>query len=380
MKTSLLFDSILRHNGRMELTADERTELESVISVGYDRSVSARAEMILRRADGHSVAEIAAMTGATKPTVYNWIARYEQGGIAGLDDRKSTGRPREVSGRERARILALTRQPPPENTGLTHWSSYEMAKYLKRHEGIRVSHNFISVLWRENGLRPHLQGTFKLSKDPDFSAKVVDIVGLYLNPPEGAVVLSFDEKTQVQALERTQPLLPVNFGKTEKRTHDYERHGTTNLFAALEVLSGLVVGTCFPRKRTAEFIKFMNRVARNYPRDREIHVILDNLKTHNNAKVAEWLEKHPNFTFHYTPKGSSWINQIETWFGIITKQAIRRGSFKSLAQLIKRIDTYITHWNEDAEPFEWTATAASILDKVAMLDRDYKKLVANNIK
>jgi transposase len=193
-------------------------------------------------------------------------------------------------------------------------------------------------------------------------------------------VLSIDEKTQVQALERTQPLLPVNFGKTEQRTHDYERHGTTNLFAALEVLTGKVTGACFPRKRTSEFLKFMNKVAKAHPKDREIHVIIDNLKTHNNAKVTEWLTKHPSISFHFTPKGSSWINQIEIWFGIITRQAIRRGSFKSVAQLIERIDAYITHWNEDAEPFEWTATAGSILEKVAMLDRDYKKLVANNIK
>jgi transposase len=364
----------------MDLTAEERVELESVISVGYDRSVSARAQMVLWRAAGYSVAEIAVMAGVTKPTVYNWIERYGQEGLAGLDDRKSTGRPRTVSGSERARILALTRKGPPESTGLTHWSSYEMARYLKRHEGISVSHNFISQLWRDNDLKPHLQGTFKVSKDPDFSAKVVDIVGLYLNPPDAAVVLSFDEKTQVQALERTQPLLPVSFGKTEQRTHDYKRHGTTNLFAALEILTGKVTGSCFPRKRTKEFLRFMNKVARAYSREQEIHVILDNLKTHNNAEVAEWLNKHPNVTFHYTPKGSSWINQIEIWFGIITRQAIRRGSFRSLAQLINRIDMYITHWNEDAEPFEWTASAASILGKVAMLDRDYRKLVANNLK
>jgi transposase len=364
----------------MNLSTEERAELESVIFVGYDRSVSARAQMVLWRAEGRSAADIAVMARTTKPTVYNWIARYQQGGLAGLDDRKSPGRPRTVSGRDRARILALTRIPPPEETGLTHWSSYEMAKYLKRREGISVSHNFIHELWQENDLKPHLQGTFKVSKDPDFSAKVVDIVGLYLDPPEGAVVLSFDEKSQVQALERTQPLLPVSFGKTEKRTHDYKRHGTTNLFAALEVLTGTVAADCFPRQRTREFLRFMNKIARKYPRDREVHVILDNLRTHNNAEVGRWLEKHPNFKFHYTPKGSSWINQIEIWFGIITRQAIRRGSFRSLAQLIKRIDTYITRWNEDAEPFEWTASATSILDKVAMLDRDYKKLVANNLK
>ena len=286
------------------MSAEERGELQAVISVGYDRSVSARAQMVLWRAEGRSVAEISGMAGASKPTVYNWIDRYEQEGLAGLDDRESPGRPRTVSGRERARILALTMLPPPAITGLTNWSSYEMAKYLKRHQGISVSHNFIHELWQENGLRPHLQGTFKLSKDPDFSAKVVDIVGLYLYPPESAVVLSFDEKTQVQALERTQPLLQISFGKTENRTHDYIRHGTTNLFAALEILTGKRNSTCFPRKRTGEFIKFMNKIARKYPKDQEIHVILDNLRTHNNDKVTDWLEKHSNFTFHYTPKGA----------------------------------------------------------------------------
>jgi transposase len=184
----------------------------------------------------------------------------------------------------------------------------------------------------------------------------------------------------VQALERTQPLLPVSFGKTEKRTHDYVRHGTTNLFAALDTLTGKVIGTCFPRKRTDEFLKFMNRVLRDYPAGQEIHVILDNLSTHNNDDVAEWLRKHPGVHFHYTPTGSSWINQIETWFGIATRQAIRRGSFASLAQLIRHIDAYVTQWNEGAAPFEWTATADDILEKVALLDRDYKKLVANNVK
>lgn len=364
----------------MDLTADERTELKSVISVGYDGSVSARAQIVLWWADGRSAAEIAGMAGTTKPTACKWIDRYGAEGLAGLDDRKSTGRPRSVPGEARSRILLLTRIPPPPETGLTHWSSYEMAKYLKRHEGISVSHNFISELWRENDLKPHLQGTFKVSKDPDFAAKVTDVVGLYLDPPDGAVVLSFDEKTQVQALERTQPLLPVDFGKTEQRTHDYARHGTTNLFAALEVLTGKVTGECFQRKRTSEFLRFMKKIAKAYPAGQEIHIIMDNLGTHNNAEVKDWLAKHPSISFHYTPKGSSWINQIETWFGIITRQAIRRGSFRSLAQLIKRIDTYIEHWNEDAEPFEWTATAGSILEKVAMLDRDYKKLVANNLK
>jgi transposase len=305
--------------------------------------------MVLWWADGRGAAEIAALSGATRPTVYKWVDRYAEGGLAALEDRVSTGRPRSVTAEVRTRILALTRTSPPPETGLTHWSSYEMARYLRRHENISVSHNFVAALWREHGLKPHRQGTFKVSRDPDFTAKVVDIVGLYLDPPAGAVVLSFDEKTQVQALQRTQPLLPVDFGKTEKRTHDYKRHGTTNLFAALDILTGRVVGRCFDQKRTAEFLTFMNQVFRQYPKNeknQKIHVVLDNLSTHNNPDVDEWLTRHPNVTFHFTPKGSSWINQIETWFGIATRQAIRRGSFNSLAQLIRRIGDYIAHWNE----------------------------------
>jgi transposase len=363
----------------MDLTPDQRIELESAISVGYDGSLSARARMVLWRADGCTFAEIARRAGTTKPTASLWIVRYEQGGIGALEDRKSTGRPPSVSGKVRSRIMALTRSSPPERTGLTHWSSREMAKYLKRHEGINVSHNFISELWLEEGLKPHRQGTFKISKDPEFTAKVVDIVGLYLDPPAGAVVLSFDEKTQIQALSRTQPMLPLDFGRMEKRTHDYKRHGTTNLFAALNVLTGAVKGRCFDRRRTVEFLKFMNTAIHGYPKSQEVHVILDNLSTHNNAEVAEWLAKHTNVRFHFTPKGSSWINQVETFFGVITRQAIRRGDFKSVAHLVKKIGDYIEYWNEDASPFEWTETADEILGKVALLDRDYKKLVANNI-
>jgi transposase len=362
----------------MELTSEQRIELESMISVGYDGSVSSRARIVLLRDEGKSVAEVARIEGATRPTVYKWVQRYREGGLVALEDLKSTGRPRSVSGEARARIVALTKTTPPASTGLTHWSTQEMATYLKGHEGIDVSHNFVAELWREHGLKPHRQGTFKVSKDPEFATKVADIVGLYLDPPTGAVVLSIDEKTQVQALQRTQPLLPVSFGKTEKRTHDYLRHGTTNLFAALDTLTGRVIGGCMPRRRTSEFLKFMDKVVAEYPDAPEIHVILDNLSTHSGKDVDEWLRKHFNVHFHFTPTGSSWINQIETWFGIITRQSIRRGSFASLAQLIRHINDYISHWNEDSSPFEWRATADDILDKVAILGRDYRKLVANN--
>jgi transposase len=360
----------------MGLTAQQRDELESTISVGYDGSVSARARIVLLWDEGSSAESIARELGTTRPTVYKWARRYREGGLAALENEKPPGRPREVCERDRARIVALTRKSPPAQTGLTHWSSYEMAKYLKRHEGIDVSHNFVAVLWREHGLKPHQQGTFKMSRDPDFAVKVVDIVGLYLDPPAGAVVLSVDEKTQVQALQRTQPLLPMSFDRTEKRTHDYVRHGTTNLFAALNTLTGQVLGRCFPRRRTSEFLKFMDGLVAQHPNAPQMHVILDNLSTHAGPDVEKWLAKHSNVTFHFTPKGSSWINQVETWFGIITRQSIRRGNFNSLPQLIRQIDDYINHWNETADPFEWKATADEILEKVALLEQGHCEVTA----
>jgi transposase len=362
----------------VELTVDERAELEAVISVGYDRLVASRARMILDYAAGIGVSEIVASSGATKPTFYKWIVRYEQSGIAGLDDRKSPGRPRVVTEEERARIIAATKLPPPESTGLTHWSSHEMAKYLKRHEGIDVSHTFVSELWRENGIKPRRNGTFKISEDPDFSARAVDIVGLYLSPSAGAIVLSFDDKAQFQALERTQPVLPISFGKTGKHAHGYTRHGTTNLFAALEVLSGQVTSTYMPQKQAAEMLRFMNEISRSYPEEQEIHVILDSVGTRNGEDVRSLETEHPNFTFHCTPAGGSWISQVEDWFGILAGQAIMRGSFRPLAKLINRMDDFVTHWNQDAEPFEWTATTGGILEKAVILNRDYKKLVADS--
>jgi len=362
----------------MNLTDDDRAVLESLLRrEGYDGSVAARAQIVLWRADGHSAPKIARMAGTTKPTVYKWLTRYEQYGVEGLSNWVSTGRPPEISAEVRATILALTRQSPPEKTGLSHWSSREMARYLKQEMGISVSHNFVAALWREYDLQPHRQGTFSLSTDPDFEEKVVDVVGLYLDPPMDAVVLSIDEKTQIQALDRTQPLLPMTFSKTEKRTYNYRRHGTTNLFAALNTTTGEVLGRCFQRRRTKEFLKFMDQVVTTYE-GREIHVVLDNLSTHSGSDVDKWLAKHQNVTFHFTPTGSSWLNQVEIWFGIITKQAIRRGTFTSLRLLIKTINDYITKWNHDSKPFTWTATANEIIAKVRLIHQDFKKLLDNN--
>jgi transposase len=365
-------------NSVVEISDEARAELRSrLYSDVYDGSVAWRAQIVLWGDTGYSAAEIAEKAGTSKPTVYKWLDRYAEHGVAGLGSRKSTGRPRSISGEVRARIVALTRTTPPASTGLTHWSSSEMAKYLKRHEGISVSHNFVAQLWRENGLQPHRLGTFKLSSDPDFAAKVADVVGLYLDPPAGAVVLSMDEKTQVQALDRTQPLLPLDFDKSEKRTHDYVRHGTTNLFAALNVGTGEVIGQCFDRRRTVEFVTFLNQVIRRYPRQ-EIHVIVDNLSTHAGDEIDQWQDKHPQVKFHYTPTGSSWMNQVEIWFGIITRQAIRRGTFQSVRQLIRHIENYIAQWNEGATPFAWTATADEIITKVQILEKDFQQLLDNN--
>lgn len=365
----------------MELSLDERDALRALLRSGRcDGSVSFRARIVLWWADGNSAAKVAALAGTTKPTVYKWVDRYAESGIAGLSSRRSGGKPPQVPGSVRARIIALTRQSPPSDTGLSHWSSRGLARYLWRREGIRVSHNFIAGVWRKEGLRPHRVGTFKLSTDPEFEAKVFDVVGLYLNPPDGAVVLSYDEKTQVQALDRTQPALPIDFGRTEKRTHDYVRHGTTNLFAALNVQTGQITAECFPKRRIPEFLRFMDQVRAQYPKDQQLHVIMDNLSTHSGRDIETWLATHRNVTFHYTPTGSSWLNQIEIWFGIITRQAIRRGTFTSLSQLVRSIKDYIRDWNQDAEPFEWTTTPGEIIAKVKILHRDFKRLLANNTK
>ena len=254
-----------------------------------------------------------------------------------------------------------------------------MAAFIGRAEGVSVSHHYVAKLWRETGLRPHRQGTFKLSKDPEFAAKVADIIGLYLAPPGGAVVLSLDEKTQIQALDRTQPLLPIEFDASEKRTHDYVRHGTTNLFAALNVGTGEVFGECKPTRDGKDFLAFLNKAVKPHA-SQDIHVVLDNLSTHTTPEVLTWLADNPRVHFHFTPVGSSWINQIETWFGIITRQSIRRGTFTSVKVLTKQIRDYITHWNTDPKPFAWTATTDEILAKVSIIQTNIKKLTDNNAK
>jgi len=360
------------------LTGEQAAELRAVInSRDVPAAVATRARFVLWMAEGRRRKDVAGLAGVSLPTVDRWVGRYERFGLAGLEERKRGGGREQVPASVSARILALTRMSPPVETGLSQWSSRAMADHLRRVEGVSVSWHYVAKLWRDNDLAPHRQGTFKHGKDPDFAAKVADIVGLYLDPPGGAVVLAVDEKTQVQALDRTQPLLPIDFGVTEKRTHDYKRHGTTNLFAALDVATGRVVAECRPRRTGEAFLSFLKRAVKPHA-GKDIHVVLDNLSTHTTPDVRAWLAKNPHVTFHFTPVGSSWMNQVETWFGVITRQAIRRGTFTSVNVLITRIRDYVEHWNTHAKPFTWTATTGEILAKVRWVETSIKQLVANN--
>jgi transposase len=364
----------------VDLTIGQRAELQAVVkSADVPAPVATRARIVLWCAEGRLNKQVAELAGVSRPTVDLWLSRYRAEGLAGLVDRSHAAPREQVAAPVRARILAATRTSPPADTGLSHWSSREMAAFIKRTEGVYVSHHYVAKLWRENGLKPHRTGTFKVSKDPAFAEKVTDIVGLYLFPPGGAVVLSMDEKSQIQALDRTQPMLPIEFDATEKRPHDYVRHGTTNLFAALNVGTGEVFGECKPTRDGEDFLAFLKKAVGPHA-GKDIHVVLDNLSTHTTPDVQAWLDKNPHIHFHFTPVGSSWLNQIETWFGIITRQSIRRGTFSSVKILIKQIRDYITHWNTSAKPFVWTATADEILAKVRLVETNIKKLVDNNAK
>jgi transposase len=366
--------------GLVELTRDERVELRALVnSPDVPATVATRARIVVWCAEDRQKQEVAALAGVSRPTVDLWLGRYARDGVAGLLDRRRGAAREQVPASVRARILAVSRSSPPVGTGLSHWSSREMVKFIKRTEGVSVSYHYVAELWRENGLRPHRQGTFKVSKDPEFAGKVTTIVGLYLEPPGGAVVLSLDEKTQIQALDRTQPLLPIAFDVSEKRTHDYVRHGTTNLFAALNVGTGEVFGECAPTRDGKDFLAFLKKAVKPHA-GKDIHVVLDNLSTHATPDVEAWLKRNPHVQFHFTPKGASWVNQIETWFGIITRQSIRRGTFTSVKVLINQIRDYITHWNTNPAPFTWTATADEILAKVRLVQTNIKKLVDNNAR
>jgi transposase len=364
----------------MELSVEQAAELRELVnSRDVPAVVATRARIVLWSGEGRRRKDVAELAGVSLPTVDRWKVRYAERGLAGLEgDQPGSGRD-QVPPRVRSRVIALTRMSPPPDSGLSHWSTRALMRHLKRTEGISVSWHYIARVWREEKLQPHRLGTFKISKDPAFAEKVADVVGLYLAPPGGAVVLSIDEKTQIQALDRTQPVLPVAFAASEKRTHDYVRHGTTNLFAAFNVGTGEVIGECKPNRNGQSFLAFVKKAVKPHA-GKEIHIVLDNLSTHTTPEVREWLAKNPHITFHFTPVGSSWLNQVETWFGIITRQSIRRGTFSSVNVLISQIRDYIENWNTDAKPFTWTATTDEILAKVRLVQTNIKKLVDNNAK
>ncbi|MGB3287157.1 IS630 family transposase [Mycolicibacter algericus] len=310
-----------------------------------------RARIVLAVADGVGTSGAARLVGVSRPTVIKWRDRFAANGISGLDDEERSGRPKTV---DDAAIIAATLDPPPESLAVTHWSS----RLLGRHLGIGDA--TVARAWRRYGVKPWRRETFKFSTDPELEAKVRDVIGLYLNPPARAIVLCVDEKSQIQALNRTQPILPLRPGLPEKATHDYQRNGTATLFAALEIATGKVTDRCYERHGKAEFLDFLKTVARAYPR-RKLHVVCDNYHTHKHDDINAWLVKNPRVTLHFTPTSGSWLNLVEVFFSIITRQAIRRGSFNSVKELMAAISAFIDGWNQRCHPFTWTKTADDIL-------------------
>jgi len=314
------------------------------------QALAIRARIVLGSAAGESVRGLAARLGATQTTVCLWRRRYRSAGLAGLRTQPRAGRPRRITAAKEQAVISATLRKPK---AATHWSARRLAQQ------VGLSSATVHRIWQKYGLQPHRIETFKFSRDPQFDAKLADIVGLYLDPPERALVLCVDEKSQIQALNRTQPAFPMWPGLPARMTHDYLRHGTTSLFAALEVASGKVHGRCYRRHRHAEFIAFLESLAKRYPK-LELHLICDNYGTHKHPAVKHWLAAHPRFHLHFTPTSASWLNLVERWFGLITSQAIRRGSFPSVARLEQAISRYLAQWNENAKPFRWTRSAATI--------------------
>jgi len=327
--------------------------------------VAERAGIILRSARGMLNQDIAAELGVAKGTVGCWRQRFVEGGVeAILKDLPRGGRRPNALLTQRI-IDATTQTTPP---GCTHWGSRGLAKHLA------TSPSMVQRVWRSAGLKPHLTRTFKISNDPKFAEKLIDVVGLYLNPPERALVLSADEKSQIQALDRTQKSLPMYKGRGGTLTHDYKRHGTTTLFAALNMLDGKVIGCCMPQHRHQEWIKFLAQIDRETPRDLDLHLIVDNYATHKHPRVLSWLKKHPRFHQHFIPTSSSWLNMVERWFREITDKRLRRSSFRAVDALIAAIEDYLKHHNNDPKPFVWAAKTEDILAKVERARRALQKI------
>lgn len=323
---------------------------------GAPQSLVVRARIVLAAANGLTNKEIAVKLGVCAHTAGVWRQRFARDGMDGLYDEPRPGAPRRIGDDEIAATIRKTLETRPR--GATHWSLRTMAKVVGH------APSTIHRIWQAFGLQPHRSETFKLSSDPLLVEKVRDIVGLYLSPPERAVVLCVDEKSQVQALDRTQPLLPMRPGQAERHTHDYTRHGTTSLFAALDVKAGTVVGKCMPRHRTQEFRKFLDAVERNVPAELDVHVVMDNYGTHKTKLIHNWFAKRPRWHVHYTPTSASWINQVERFFALLTERAIRRGVFRSVADLEHAITAYIDATNASPKPFRWTKSANDILASI----------------
>ena len=342
----------------LTLTADERTALERWVRRGKtSQSLAQRARIVLACAEGKINTAVAGLVGVGRLTVGKWRSRFQERRLDGLLDRPRSGAPRTVSDADVERVLVRTLETTPR--GATHWSTRSMA------EASGLSRSTINRIWRAFSLQPHRTETFKLSSDPLFIEKVRDIVGLYMNPPEKALVLCVDEKSQIQALNRTQPLLPMRPGQIERRTHDYVRHGTTSLFAALDVKTGEVIGKCHQRHRAIEFRKFLDQIDAAVPPDLDVHMILDNYGTHKTALIQRWMAKRPRFYMHFTPTSSSWLNLVERWFAELTQKQLRRGVHRSTRELEEAIYSYMKVSNENLRPFKWTKTADEILANLA---------------
>jgi transposase len=349
-----------RPKAALVLTDDEQNQLRSVAgSRSLPHALVARARLVLWSAQGQSNSQIARRLHWTNATVGKWRQRFVEHRLAGLYDESRPGRPRGIDDEQIAALLKRTLSHKP--AAGTHWTVRQAA------DASGISKSTVHRLFQTFGLQPHRSRSFKLSTDPFFIEKVREIVGLYLNPPDHALVLCVDEKSQIQALNRTQPVLPMGLGYVEGITHDYVRHGTTTLFAALDIATGAVFTECKPRHRHQEFLSFLRRLDAAIPEELNVHLIVDNYATHKHPKVRTWLAHRPRYHVHYTPTYSSWLNQVERWFGLITQRAIRRGSFRSVKDLIAKIDSFVQHYNRTHRPFVWTATADSILEKIARL-------------
>ena len=352
--------AIGRPKAELVLTVGQREQLESLAnSRSLPAGLVSRARIILLSVLGKTNKQIAGQLGLTNATVGKWRRRFLEQGVTGLHDELRPGRPRPISDERVAQLVRKTLDTKPK--GGTHWSIRQIAAQT------RVSKSTVHRIWQAFGLEPHRRKYFKLSSDPFFVEKVRDIVGLYLHPPDNAVVLCVDEKSQIQALERTQPMLPMGLGYVEGVTHDYRRHGTTTLFAALDTAQGKVITQCRPRHRHQEYLGFLREIEKNVPPTLDVHLIVDNYSTHKHPRVKRWFATRPRFHLHFTPTYASWLNQVEIWFNRITQQAIRRGTFRSVKELVEKIDQYVQSSNAHAQPFVWTATADSIFAKVQRL-------------